>query len=173
MPRHKGLQNKIVTRVGDGISILKPCEADTVIIAGMGGLVIENILKNNQDIADSIDTFILQPMSSQDKLRYYLLNNGYNILDEQLVLDEEKFYEIIVARHGELKNIQDIDYEIGYRLIENEDPLLGEFLKYKMGKMQKIIDSLNRQNTCNARKRLIELNNKMERYMEVYKWLMH
>ena len=69
-------------------------------------------------------------MQAQDELRKYLLNNGYEILDEVLVKEDFRIYEIIVAKYTAANtNVEDeIFYEIGKKLIEIKDPLLNELI---------------------------------------------
>ena len=73
-------------------------------------------------------------MQAQDELRKYLLNNGYEILDEVLVKEDFRIYEIIVAKYtGKNTNVEDeIYYEVGKKLIENKDALLNEFIDKKI-----------------------------------------
>jgi tRNA (adenine22-N1)-methyltransferase len=165
------VEDKIYTRVGDGLLPLEIGEVDTVIIAGMGGVLIGNMLKDGLDIAEKIDTFILQPMMGQEKLRHYLLNNGFAIEDEVLVYEDKKFYEVMVARHGSQTVEDDIYYEIGYNLIVNHDPYLPKFIYKKMDKTKKLISHLEKQDTQTAKKRMDELKTRLLKYEEVYGWV--
>lgn len=69
----------------------------------MGGILITKILEEGKDIAKTIKKFILQPMKDSAYLRKYLIENGYKICDEELVKENQKYYEIIVAEHGRQK----------------------------------------------------------------------
>ena len=73
------LEDKVDLRLGSGIEVLKKGEVDEVIIAGMGGILIGELLEANKEVAYSVDKLILQPMQAQEELRQYLLNNGYEI----------------------------------------------------------------------------------------------
>ena len=68
-------------RLCDGLSGISENEADTVVIAGMGGEVISGIIKRGADIAKNV-TLILQPTTSPEFLRLFLYNEGYRILEE-------------------------------------------------------------------------------------------
>ena len=97
--RHNNLTDKVNLRLGSGIEVLNENEVDEVIIAGMGGILISELLEAKKSVAHNLDKLILQPMQAQDELRKYLLNNGYEILDEVLVKEDFRIYEIIVAKY--------------------------------------------------------------------------
>lgn len=138
------LDNKVDLRLGSGIEVLKKGEVDEVIIAGMGGILIGELLEANKEVAHSVDKLILQPMQAQEELRYYLLNNGYEILDECLEKEDFRLYEIIVAKYtGKNTSVEDeIYYEVGKKIIENKDELLLEFIDNKIKKYNNIIEKL-------------------------------
>ena len=132
--RHNNLLEKVDLRLGSGIEVLRVNEVDEVIIAGMGGILISELLEAKKEVAHSVDKLILQPMQAQNELRKYLLNNGYEILDEVLVKEDFRVYEIIVAKYTDKNTAveDEIYYEVGKKLIENKDPLLNEFIDKKI-----------------------------------------
>ena len=132
--RHNNLTDKVDLRLGSGIEVLNENEVDEVIIAGMGGILISELLEAKKSVAHNLDKLILQPMQAQDELRKYLLNNGYEILDEVLVKEDFRIYEIIVAKYTSKNTVVDdeIYYEVGKKLIENKDSLLNEFIDKKI-----------------------------------------
>ena len=162
-----GLEKDIETRVGDGLEILKPFEVDTLIIAGMGGLLINEILDKGKKITDSVINFIFQPMGASDELRKYLINNNFKIIDEKLAREGDKYYEIIFAQRGKSYISKDIYYEIGEKLFINKDPLLKEFIIKKIEEDEKIIGYLNLGSSEKSREREKFLQNKIEDYKEV------
>ena len=80
-------------RIGPGLTILKSGEVDQIIIAGMGGKMIENILSQSPEIAKTTK-LILQPMNAQYELRKYLLDNGYIIEAEDIAVEGFKVYNL-------------------------------------------------------------------------------
>ena len=120
------LEDKVDLRLGSGIEVLKKGEVDEVIIAGMGGILIGELLEANKEVAHSVEKLILQPMQAQEELRRYLLNNGYEILNECLEKEDFRLYEIIEARYtGKNTTIDDeINYEVSQKLIENKDEVV-------------------------------------------------
>lgn len=138
------LQDKVDLRLGSGIEVLKENEVDEIIIAGMGGMLINNLLKANEKVAHTTEKLILQPMQAPEELRMFLYQNGYKILDEHLVREEHRLYEIIVCKYEGLEpqEIDPIYYEIGLKLIENNDPLLNDFIENKIRINQNVLKKL-------------------------------
>lgn len=96
--RTYGVEERIVFRRCDGLTGLAAGEADTVVIAGMGGDLIARILAQAPWTREV--TLLLQPMSSQEDLRQWLEENGYAITGEQVVREGEKFYQLLTATGG-------------------------------------------------------------------------
>lgn len=95
------LESLIETRLGSGLSTLSPDDAEVIIIAGMGGILISEILKASKEIVNSAKLLVLQPMTAVTELRQYLVENGFGIESEHLAAEEDKLYNIIVASpHG-------------------------------------------------------------------------
>lgn len=118
--KNHGMENKIETRLGGGLSVLGTHEADTIIIAGMGGEMIEKILRGDGETARAA-LLILQPMNSQYELRKFLLSNGYKILDEDIAVEGQKVYNIMVVKSGEQNGFKtDIEYHIPRYLINHK-----------------------------------------------------
>lgn len=132
-------EDKIETRLGTGLSILNENEADTIIIAGMGGEIIEEIIKSDIKKAKSAK-LILQPMNSQYELRKYLCENGFKVVKENLTLEGFKIYNIIEAVSGiETAYEKEFDYQIPKSLYNHKyfknlyDKKMREFLKITEG----------------------------------------
>ena len=142
--RHNNLLDKTDLRLGSGIEVLKKDEVDEVIIAGMGGILISELLEANKEVAHSVDKLILQPMQAQEELRKYLLSNGYEILNEVLVKEDFRIYEILEVKYtGKNTEVEDdVYFEVSKKLIDNKDELLNEFIDKKIYKYNSIIEKL-------------------------------
>lgn len=132
----------IETRLGDGLTELRAGEADTVIIAGMGGGLEIRILEQGRSLWDSLRHFILSPQSDLDKVRLYLFENGFRIQDEAMVKDEDKYYTVISAARGDMEEYAPFQYKYGKILIERRDCILMEFLDREMYRVKGIIENL-------------------------------
>lgn len=161
--------NVITARLGDGLDVIKPFEVDTVVIAGMGGLLIRDILSRDRKVTNSINNFILQPMVASKELREYLLKNGYTIVDEELVNEEDKYYEIIYAKAGRELIEKEIYFEISKRLIEKKHPLIKELINTRIESTKNILIELSDKETIKSKERIEELKKNLEDYMEVLK----
>ena len=142
--RHNKLEDKVDLRLGSGIEVLSENEVDEIIIAGMGGMLIAQLLEAKKSVAKSAQKLILQPMQAQGELRKYLYNNGFEILEEVLVKEDFRIYEIIVAKYNGVKTEvnDEIYYEVSDKLLESNDKLLQEFLNKKISSYESIIKKL-------------------------------
>ena len=93
-----GLEDRIGTVLADGLSGLGGFSPDVIVIAGMGGELITSIMENGARSFRGA-TFILQPNTHEHDLRRFLYSNGFDVRDERVVEDKEKFYQIIVAAY--------------------------------------------------------------------------
>lgn len=92
----------ISLRLGGGLEPLTIGEADEIIIAGMGGEMIEKIISNDIEKAKSA-RLLLQPMNSQAELRSFLIKNGFTILKEDLAQEGHKIYNLILCEKGSMQ----------------------------------------------------------------------
>ena len=91
------LEGRTELRLGDGLSVLKPGEVDVVVIAGMGGILMTEILGADPEKTGSFGRFILQPRNNPGRLRAFLLDRGFRITREQIVREHRFLCEIITA----------------------------------------------------------------------------
>ena len=110
-------EDMIETRQGDGLTVIKPYEADAIVIAGMGGILISEIIEQSKPVAIAAKVLVMQPMQDSGKLRRYLFQNGFEIFDEELAKEDRKIYEIIWARYTG-KTSRNNKYD-GYRTYYN------------------------------------------------------
>ncbi|KAB3538628.1 SAM-dependent methyltransferase [Alkaliphilus pronyensis] len=166
-----GLDKHIETRQGSGLQVLKPHEVDTVIIAGMGGLLISQLLEDSSKIAKTIENLILQPMQAQYDLRQYLVNNGYTIVEDILVKEDNKIYEILKAKKGNQMVDDEIKYEIGFYIEKNPPILAEEFLNNKLKTLTEISQQLTGKTSKTAKEKYTYCIKRIEKIQEVKEWL--
>lgn len=94
------MQDYIETRLSDGVSGLKPGEAEGVICAGMGGRLIISILEQGKGLIGEMKQVILQPQSEQDEVRGYLREKGFLIEKEDMIFEDGKYYPMMRALPG-------------------------------------------------------------------------
>ncbi len=87
-----GLSDRVELRLSDGLSELSPGDADSLIIAGMGGKLMVSILDKRDVRALGIRMGVLQPQSDIPEFREYLRSRGYSICDERVLCEDGKYY---------------------------------------------------------------------------------
>lgn len=95
-----GLSGQIETRRSDGLHNYNIGEAETLICAGMGGGLMQRILGEQREKTDSFRELILQPQSEIESFRRFLREGGYGIVDEEMLAEDGKFYQVIRAVPG-------------------------------------------------------------------------
>lgn len=92
------LQTKVDLRLGSGLSVLQPGEVEGVVIAGMGGKLIRSIIGAHLEVARSLKRLVLQCNVDAALLREALMEWNFEIIDEALIFEDGKYYEIVVAK---------------------------------------------------------------------------
>lgn len=145
----------VKTRLGSGLKTLSPHEADTIIIAGMGGILITEILENSKEIAKSAMRLVLQPMTAAPFLREYLVNNGFCILREYLVCEEKKIYTIILACVGSDRPYTEAELYMGREF--EKDTIYAAYRRNRLEKIDKQTAGLSLSDNSENKKRLSSL----------------
>lgn len=166
-----GLSDVISVRLGNGLKSIKPFEAETIVIAGMGGMLISEILESSFDVTASAKQLVLQPQLDVKKVRKFVHKSGFKISDEEMIFEDGIFYNILSCEKGSEKYDFDFEYVFGKRLIEKKSKTLKEFIESKIELNEKIAKGLMKAKTENAEKRLDILNEENKICGEVYKCL--
>ncbi len=158
-------------RLGDGLSPLGCSEVDAVVIAGMGGVLMTEILGADIAKSRSFSKLVLQPRNGSDKLRWWLLHNGFVIVSERLVIERKYICEVLTVRPCSFCEPEDLQrwkslwqeplrvlpaltalpaqrqdpqlkLEISPLLFLRKDPLLGEWIQRKIRIEQKVLQQV-------------------------------
>lgn len=136
-------------RNGNGLRVIKKGEVDVIVIAGMGGNLICDILGRDLGKAKSCKKLILQPRTAQGRLRAWLVRKGFDIVNEQLVREGRFICEIITAVPGEPRESiklnlepESIKWEMPYWVANLKNPLVNEFISYKIDRENRILKSM-------------------------------
>lgn len=140
--RTYGLEAYIETRLSDGLTELRPGEADTVLIAGMGGALTVRILENGTHCLDTVKELVLQPQSEIHLVREYLNTHRYRIVEEDMVLDEGKYYPMMKAVHGHAEAITEAELCYGSIQKQRSPQVLEHYLRSEVKKAETILHSL-------------------------------
>ena len=119
-----GVSGIVETRLGAGLSPISPGEFETLVIAGMGGILISEILAEDLAKARAFKRTVLAPHRDEEHLRRFLNANGFTIEDEAIALDGGKHYNIIKVINGDEPTFTDIEAAFGRSLVSRRDELL-------------------------------------------------
>lgn len=148
------LESKIETRLGNGLEVINPGECQTIIMAGMGGHLIHDIILDNLEKINQTKQLILQPMNNVSLVRKTLEKSGRLIVKEKLVKEGKRFYQIIVSIPGEMAITRKDDYVLGYRPARENTSCFFDFVLLAIEKQRAIIQQLLDKNTPKAKKQL-------------------
>lgn len=159
--REYRLSDYIETRLSDGLAALQAGEADTVICAGMGGRLAVKILQDGREKAAGMKELILQPQSDLQYVREYLRNAGYVIADENMVMEDGKYYPMMRVcpessrkhppqdgrQEKVLKEVRTkvrIQDKYGPVLLGKKHPVLQAYLERETGIYRQILENLEK-----------------------------
>ncbi len=158
------LEDKIETRLSDGLEKLSENEADIITICGMGGRLIADIVTKGMNVITQNTTLIVSPQSEVGDFRHFLVSQGFTVIDEQMLKEDGKYYFIIKCRksdesvHSEYSETQ---YEYGWKLLEKRDRVLYEYLVKEKAVNEGISNGLKKDESNPAVKlRLQQLSQK-------------
>jgi len=151
----------------NGLVGLEDEVADVIMISGMGGFLIVDILKRSLALVKRMQKLILQPQQDIGEVRKCLHEIGFKIEDETFVYEDEKYYTVISAVPGAESDYSVIDYSYGKCLINKKDSVFKEWVDYKLNKQMGIYEALKAQETESAIKRKKELEEEITQLNEV------
>ena len=133
-------------RLGDGLNVLKPYECDAIAILGMGGTLMCKILEKCDVPLMGARSIVLQPMRAQDDIRSYLYKHKYRIIEDKIVLDHGRYYQIIKAEPGitsdTIPNEFPMEFfDVGYKTFSDRDPLLVNLCEQQLHSHCKMLPS--------------------------------
>ncbi len=151
------LNDEIQIKLGDGISTIDET-VDTIIISGMGGKNIVDILEDGKNKLKNVKRIILSPNNNCDLVREYLKNINFKIIKEQIVCEKSKFYNIMILEKG---NIDYSEFELlfGYNVLK--DDFYIRYCNYMIEKYENNLEKLP--------SKYIDDRNKLQKYIKFYK----
>lgn len=154
----------ITLRLSDGLKALKPGEVQSITIAGMGGGLVMRILSDSADVVKELDECILQPQSEIDKVRAFLIQEGFSFIDEDMVLEDGKYYPMMkVVPNGiqqEAWSLCELRY--GKLLLQKKHPILLSYLKREKQLKAQVLTSLSNKTGEHIEKRIQELKSDLD-----------
>ena len=153
-----GLGEYITLRLSDGVAALAPKEADSILIAGMGGGVTLHILTEGEMVVKNAKELILQPQSEISRVREYLYANGYWIDREDMVFEDGKYYPMMHVIPGGIKEhttrhekeAWEVIYRYGEQLLKDKNDVLHQYLLHSIEQYEMILANLTKANQTEA-----------------------
>lgn len=143
----EGFEERIETRLCAGLCGYEAGEVDTILISGMGGMLVKEILSESIDVVRRADTLILEPQSDLRVVRAYLKDIGFEIIDEDMLNEGGKYYQIMKAVKSKerMEVCEDIgamaENEFGPILIKKKHPVLLGFLKKRKNHYERLLQN--------------------------------
>ena len=153
------LEDKIKVCLSNGLNNIND-EIDTIIISGMGGHTIIDILTNNQEKLNTVNNIIIQSNNDIEYVRRKIVKLGYYISKEKLILDKNIYYTVILFTKGK-KKYTNKEYYFGPILLKENSKI---FIERKNKEYTKLV---NIKNNIPKRKLLIRL--KILKELHMYK----
>lgn len=159
----EALSEHVETRLSDGVAALMPGEAESIVIAGMGGELEMHILTAGETVCKAAKELILQPQSELGEVRAFLREHGYVILAEDMVFEDGKYYPMmrvgIWDRTAEEKAKAEAETEVedpvakeqkladlyGPFLLSQKHPVLQQYLVWQESHLSEILAGLKKQ----------------------------
>ena len=155
--------DKVSTRLGNGLAVLKPGEVDTVTIAGMGGVLMIDILDASPMVVDRLKRIVLQPNVGAEAVRIWAEKNRWQIVAEDLIRENDIFSVIIVLEQGRSDRFMSaVELYLGPKLLAEHHPMLGLYISEEWEKTQHILDQLAKSDSEESRKKEKQLRQKWE-----------
>lgn len=145
------LSNDVIPVFSDGISDLKE-DVDSVIIAGMGGHLIVKILKAHPDKLKNVTNIYIDAHNGLEEVRREITRLGYKIVKEQMVYEDDIYYELIAFKKGNSGDMNDIEYKYGPLLIKEKSDI---FVNKHLSRIKEIDNLLNNKSLPEDRRQTL------------------
>ena len=130
------LEDEITLEKADGVSKIND-EVDTVVIAGMGTSTINDIINNDLKKLKNVKKIIISSHTSSFELRENMNKKGFKIIDEAVVFDKGKYYEIIVYSNG-YEKLSKLDMKYGPIISKRKDEITKAYFNERYLKLIEI-----------------------------------
>lgn len=157
-----GLQKLIETRLSDGMAALQAGEADKIVVAGMGGNLMQRILEQGEAAARAAQGLVLQPQSEIGAFRKFLWEHGYGIVKEDMVCEDGKYYPMVLAKHiGEAEPLGRVECKFGPALLRERHPVLKEYLEWQRNMREGVLARVKGEARGDVGERVRELEEEL------------
>lgn len=155
----QGLTEQIETRRSDGFSAFQKGDAQSVVIAGLGGELMIQILALGKPVISEVSEFILSPHSEIHKVRIFLIEHGFSIVKETMLCEEGIYYTVLKAVYGTGDYRTEAELWYGKRMLEERNPVLYNYLQKEYAiclQIEKKLFGVSKENAKKRREKLKE-----------------
>ena len=163
-----GVGDYVETRLSDGLDGLSENEAESIIIAGMGGILINRILAEGIKIVKSTKELILSPHSDIPLVRSFLCNNNLNIVDENVVFEDNKYYFVFKVINGNMEFEDELDAVYGHILFDKKSPVFRDYLMKELEKREDILGRMSISSNAVRKEELIKETELIKRGLDKF-----
>lgn len=139
-----GMLEKVSLVLSDGLDEIKKGDCEDITIAGMGGILIKDILERTPWVYDSSIHIVAQPMTHAEVLRRFFVENGFEIERELAATDGKRYYCIISARYNGKKLTADPWYTYIGELLNNSDDTSQMYISKVVGTLEKKLEAIKK-----------------------------
>lgn len=166
LAQEQRLDQLIELRLGEGLEVLNPGEAATIVIAGMGGRLIRDILAAGGAVLVGKPRLVLQPQKDAALLRRWLAQQGWRVIAETMAYEGGHYYQLLAAEPGEMR-LTRAEAEFGPCLLRQAPPLWRSYLGEEKARIGALIAGLNAHRGPAAQKRRRQLDAQLKKIEEV------
>lgn len=164
-----GLMDKVELVLSDGLENIKEGSCDDIVIAGMGGNLIAEILSKAHWVKNREINIVAQPMTHAEVLRQFFIDNGFEITKEKTATDGKRYYCVMSANYtGESKE-RNISYRYTGRLFDNKDEITYKYIDKMLTTLKKKHNALISAGKADE-ENLGEIIKEIENNMEKNQW---
>ena len=173
-----GLAKRISLRLSDGLAALSPGEGDSLVLSGMGGPLMQEILSRDMNLVYGFRELILQPQSDIPGFRRFLTAAGFTINAENMVVEDGKYYPMMraVKKEEAREEVPDrevpvkLQEEYGGWLLRERSPVLKEWLVRQDAALKALEKTLRQASSEKALQRLLQVQDEIRLVGEALEW---
>lgn len=147
-----GVTDKLDFRLSDGLTKVQPGEADAFLCAGMGGRLMVRIMTEGREVMSRMKGAVLQPQSELALVRRHIYENGWHIVKEDMVFEEDSdtpakgiYYPMMYIEPGEEPMPDEVFLTYGPLLLKEQHPVLRKFLEFSLELKEGLVNRLQTQ----------------------------
>lgn len=153
---------EITVRLANGLYAIEETDnINTIVIAGMGGKLISEILEARKEFTTKIKRLILQPNNEEPEVRFWLMKNGFKLVNEQILEDRGKIYEIFVAEAGDMSLNED---ELKFGVFLKKHEAFKKKWSQRLSEIEYVLSALP-ESRKNEKQKIIDEKNQIERFV--------